>query len=165
MKILHVARYFDPYYMGQSKDSDQSIMETIESDLPLYTAITDEHIAGLRMEMASYKAACLKLVSGGKLEKTPKSVLDWHYKYSGEWNVEKVDGRVSDPPSDTTLRENDFRPSCFAVVELLVLIMPTSAIVERIFSMYEARFNKRQGSILGDRILLELMLGFHNRIL
>mgnify|MGYP006230150317 CR=1 FL=1 len=41
--------------------------------------------------------------------------------------------------------------------------MPTSAMVERIFSMFEARFGKRTARSLADRITLELMLAFHER--
>jgi hypothetical protein len=51
----------------------------------------------------------------------------------------------------------------YAVVKELAVLCPTSAAVERIFSILEARFGKRQSRSLRDRIMLELRLAFHKR--
>ena len=90
-------------------------------------------------------------------------MLNFHFKYSGQHGVDKVNERVVAPPAHSALRLDGFRPSFYDAAELLVLLMPTSCIVERIFSMLDARFGKRQSRTMANRILIELMLAFHQR--
>lgn len=166
--LVQSARLFDPSYAGALTMSLDYGRELIRN-LCVYKALDEDILTGLHIELPSYLSACRTAMQNG-LRETPKDILNWHFTFSGEFGLEKVAGRVSDlhkrpyeelrKPTKSGLNDG-FRPSFYDAAELLVLIMPTSAIVERIFSMYDSRFGKRASRSMGDRILLELMLAFH----
>ena len=170
-KLLRSARLFDPSFAGQLKMTEAHGHELIEN-LRVHKALDVDICMGLHIELLSYLIACRKAVVGG-LKERPRDILNWHYAFSGQSGIEKVAGRVPALHKRTyeELRKpitrgiGGFRPSFYDAAERLVLVMPTTAIVERIFSMYEARFSKRASRSMGDRIRLELMLAFHKSVL
>jgi len=91
---------------------------------------------GLRAEMSSLKISCThEFIS----DKKKYDFLKFHFKYRKE------------------------RPFCYLVAKVVAISQPSSAAVERVFSLYRNLFSDRQGSMLSDARTFAMQLAYHDR--
>ena len=113
---------------------------TYDSALPLidglvvYPAITPEIITGLKKELRSYLATAEQLAAS-----SVKDILGYHFDFK------------------------DKRPTFFLAVCCCVLVQPSSAAAERVFSRLKSLWNDAQQSTMSDKIKIGLMGSFNRR--
>ena len=78
-------------------------------------------------------------------KKDPEDIIGWHY-----------DRRVN-------THFVSARPNWWKVAAILVLIQPSSAACERVFSLLNNSFSNKQSKALADYIILSLMMQFNKR--
>ena len=136
VEVLRGARLFDPEYAnGLDEAAAIGLMKKLER-VP-YLGKRPALLGHLRTELESYKRDCRDVeplpIPGGKTRAPDRDFLTWHWERKKE------------------------RPAFFEVVSVLVLIQPSSAGAERVFSLLVAYFGQRAAHTLADKIRASLM--------
>ena len=157
VQLFLAARIFDPCYIVSITLSKAV---TLVKSLSCFPAIDSEILEGLLLEIPQYKESAENEVSKG-LEQCI-SPINWHYKFSGQYGI--ILSEEEEEKGTAALASGILpRPFFFKAACLLVKLLPTCASCDRVFSMLDARFSKRQKRALSDYITASLMLGFNDR--
>ena len=142
VKLLRAADLFNPKVA--SSTNNVKAMRLIE-DLGVYAAVTPTMIEGLKAEWAAdYKEKFIGVDRS-------VDVLTWHYDHRNDIGAV---GRAKKAASLLEQKESWW----WDVAALLVLVQPTSASAERLFSLLNAYFGQRRSGCLADVIRATLML-------
>ena len=157
VKLFLASRIFDPIYISSIT---MSFALELLKDLRFFPSITSDLLSGLELELPRYKEAAHKHKAAFPGLKECEDILGWHFKYSGRY------GKPKDQAPDEFLKSGQrSRPRIFEAACLLVLILPTCASADRVFSILNSRFSKSMaGSLaLADYVMASVMLSFNDR--
>ena len=145
--LSRAARLWNPHFVSNLPDNleaAESEAQRLLEGLKLVPRLNcNVLIRDLMVEFTTY----YREVKANKLiyKKDPEDIIGWHY-----------DRRVN-------THFVSARPNWWKVAAILVLIQPSSAACERVFSLLNNSFSNKQSKALADYIILSLMMQFNKR--
>ena len=113
----------------------------------------DELITDLKSTFAAFKRDAMAVI-------THVDVLEWHYNHGQT----KVNARNNGPFKSPSEKPEVSREAWWKAVRILVLLQPSSAAAERVFSILQRHVGAQQYNMLGDAIRVGLMLEYNKRV-
>ena len=156
VKLLRAVRLFDPIFASRNFGDAPNYHRAYQmvEDLRIYDALNNiKFIEQIKSELPAYFKDASK--ADGRVPKLAADPLSFHYCASGK----RIKG--------TLMEKLNGRPFIYEAAKKIALLQPTSATVERLNSILEARFGKkrRRGNALSDLITASLMLWQNGRSL
>lgn len=135
MKFFEAALLLNPSHIRhKSLDRLRELADQLSSSHPKFN--TEEFKAGLRNEIAGLKESSQHQAVG---DKKKFDFLGHHWAH----------------------RER--RPFSYKAAKIVAMSQPSSAAIERVFSLYRQLFSNNQGRLLADARTLSVRLNLHDR--
>lgn len=130
---------FDP---NAARDMSGPTLSAFLRDVKNFDFVTDQNVQDLLGEQAAYVAACAHLPTAADRADDGSSGIDLRAFWRGK-------------------REQ--LPNMYAMVRKIMLVQPSSAACERVFSLLTSTFNPQQDQALADYIEVSLMLQYNHK--
>jgi hypothetical protein len=160
-QLFQGAGVMNPWF---AKHMSRSEAFTLFDKLLVYPQLNDDMIKSLKFGFFVYK----KLARlDENLTETPENVVLWHLTtWKNPTYIRKTDQpcRLCDCPPSESCRCIFRLKRYYKVAKLLVLIQPSSAGAERVFSLMNNLIGDQQSTILGDIMQLTLFYRYNKRL-